>query len=51
MKNAIAITKSEIEWHKQNTDQAPSYSEAEFFIRGMEHLLSLFEEIQSMEEE
>lgn len=50
MKNVIAVIKSEIEWHKQNTDQAPFYVEADYFIKGMEHLLSLFEKIQALEE-
>ena len=53
MKNAIDITRQEIKWHEENRGKGPStpLSESflrscweEGFIRGLKHLLDLFQE-------
>ncbi len=43
MKIAIAITKQEIKWHEENRGEGPSTIHEEAFIKGLKHLLNLFE--------
>ena len=47
MKEAISITKQEIEWHEQNKSEAPSMVQAESFIKGLKHLLDLFQQCEA----
>lgn len=51
MKKAIKIIESEIEWHWQNQSEAPSVDAAIYFIKGMQYILDLFNEIRTMEED
>ena len=47
MKMAIDLTKNEIAWHKENVGcSAKSAYWKESFIKGMEHLLELFEQVR-----
>ena len=47
MKEAIKITESEIEWHKANKSESPTLAHADGFIKGMEHLLYIFEQAEN----
>ena len=51
MKEAIKITESEIEWHKENKSEAPTLAYAEAFVRGLEHLLDLFKQAENLQQE
>ena len=44
METAISITKQEIAWHKENRGLGPSSAWEKAFIKGLEHLLDLFQQ-------
>lgn len=51
MKAAISITEQEIRWHKENKDEAPAPANADSFIKGMAHLLDLFQQAEATDKE
>jgi len=46
MKRAIEITKQEIKWHEENRGEGPSTTWEEAFIKGLKHLLDLFQQVE-----
>lgn len=49
MKTAISITKQEIQWHEENRGEGPSRAYEEGFIKGLKHLLDLFQTVSQSE--
>lgn len=50
MKEAIDITKSELKWHQENRGAGPSSMHEEGFIKALEHIISLFQEVDASQQ-